>query len=73
MPGSLVEVVNVGMCINVQFTRMMGSVCCGFPYFWCLWSTFQYIEYKNNNIFCTKSLDEIVMPSVIIQRIFVGC
>ena len=44
MPGSLVEVVNVGMFIKVRFTEMMGSVCRGVPYFWCIWSTFQYIE-----------------------------
>jgi hypothetical protein len=44
VPGSPVDVVNVALFFKVQFTQMMGSFCCGVPYFWCTWSTLQCIE-----------------------------
>jgi hypothetical protein len=44
VPGCLVEVVKVAKFFKVHFTRILGSVCCGVPYFWCICSTFQYVE-----------------------------
>jgi hypothetical protein len=51
---SLVEAVNAAVFVKINFTRMMGSPCCG-VLLWCIWSAFNILS-RGVVLFCRRSL-----------------